>query len=167
MERLKHIGALFLGFLILLAVVVVIGLLLGAAEWLSLHVLPWFVRGSAFCLLFLVVVLLPLSLIRKCRTITSSAMLFISFVFGATLWMDGLLVTLSIWGDWAVIIGLCFAGVGVVPIAMLATLFHGMWAALGELAFLAVLTFGTRVAAFWIGEKTTEPADGWRSAPEI
>jgi hypothetical protein len=36
------------------------------------------------------------------------------------------LLTLQIWGIWAVIIGLLIIGIGVIPIAMIATLFHGM-----------------------------------------
>jgi hypothetical protein len=44
-------------------------------------------------------------------------------------------------------------GVGVVPIAMLATLFHGQWSHLGELIVLVILTFGSRFFALWLEEK--------------
>ena len=70
-----------------------------------------------------------------------------SYVFGATLWMEGLLLTLAIWGVGAVVIGLFMAGVGVVPIAMLATLLKGMWAPLIELVVLTVMTFASRIGA--------------------
>lgn len=67
--------------------------------------------------------------------------------------MDGLLVTLSTWGVVAVIIGLCFMGVGVVPIGMLAALFHGQWEELFDLIILIVLTFGCRFFSIWLDEK--------------
>ena len=44
-------------------------------------------------------------------------------------------------------------GVGVVPIAILATLFKGTWSNLGLLIVLTLLTFGTGVYAYWISEK--------------
>lgn len=53
-------------------------------------------------------------------------------------------LTLALWGVVAVVIGLILLGVGVVPIAMLATLLNGMWAELGMLAVAVVLTYGFR-----------------------
>jgi len=73
-------------------------------------------------------------------------------VFGATLWMEGLLLTLAIWGVGAVFIGLFLAGVGVVPIAMLATLIKGMWGPLIELVLLTIMTFGSRIGAMSLAE---------------
>ena len=70
-----------------------------------------------------------------------------SYIFGAPLWMEGLLFTLLIWGVGAVFIGLFIAGVGVVPIAMLATLFKGMWGPFIELVLLTIMTFATRIGA--------------------
>jgi hypothetical protein len=52
------------------------------------------------------------------------------------------------------VIGLFMMGVGIVPIAMSATLFKGMWNILGQLVILTVLTFGTRAYALWIGDCT-------------
>ena len=79
-----------------------------------------------------------------------------SLVFGFTLWVWGLLFTYHLWGAIAVFIGLFLMGVGVVPIAMLATLFKGMWSTLGELVLLTVLTFGTRFAGAWTAAKAEE-----------
>jgi hypothetical protein len=62
----------------------------------------------------------------------------------------------SFMGTWAVITGLCFAGIGVVPVGMLAALFHGMWARLAELIVLIVLTFGSRFFAAWLAAKSEE-----------
>jgi hypothetical protein len=80
------------------------------------------------------------------------ALFFASYVFGATLWMEGLLLTLFIWGLGAVFIGLCVVGIGVVPIAMLATLLKGMWGPLIELVLLTIMTFGSRACAISLAE---------------
>lgn len=58
-----------------------------------------------------------------------------------------------LWGGIAVFIGLFLLGVGVVPIAMLATLFNGMWSTLGELFLLLILTFGSRFLGIYLVEK--------------
>jgi hypothetical protein len=64
--------------------------------------------------------------------------------------MMGFLLTLAIWGATGVIIGLFLAGIGVVPVAMLATLFHGMWEPLIQLVLLFILTFGTRMGSLYL-----------------
>ena len=52
----------------------------------------------------------------------------------------------------AVILGLFMAGIGVVPIAMLATLLKGMWGPLVELLLLTILTFGSRIGALSLAQ---------------
>lgn len=151
LNKLKDAGWVVLGIMMLLAIVAVVGVFLGAAEALSEYVLPWCIRIAFWGFLALTVVLLPASLVRRWRSFTSPAMLVLSYLFGATVWMDGLVLTMTIWGDGAVIFGLFLLGVGVVPIAMLATLFQGMWGRLAELVVLTLLIFVSRFLAFWIG----------------
>lgn len=153
-DKLKEAGNLLLGILILVAILAIPALFIVGAEWLSERLLPWFVLASFLAFAFLLLVLLPLAAFRRSRTFASVAILIVSYVFGATVWMEGLLLTMALWGTFAVVVGLFLAGVGVVPIAMLATLFKGMWARLAELVVLTVLTFGTRFLALWVGEKT-------------
>jgi hypothetical protein len=101
----------------------------------------------------LFIILLPLSAIKKARGFTAVTIFIISYIFGITVWMNGLLVTLTTWGVVAVIIGLCFGGVGVVPIGILAALFHGQWEQLFELIILTVLMFGCRSFSIWLEDK--------------
>ena len=126
------------------------------AEWLSSRLLPWFFLASALVLAFLILIVLPLSFFRRLRPFAATATMIGSFVFGVTLWMWGLLLTMGLWGTWAVVIGLVMLGVGVVPIAMLATLLKGMWGVLGQLLLLTLLTFGSRLFAAWIASKAEE-----------
>ena len=150
--RLKSAGTVILGILIILALIAVVGVLFGLTEVLSEYLLPWLLKASEWGFFSLIFVVLPLCLIRRCRPYAAMAILIGSFLFGTTVWMDGLILTVKIWGDGAAVFGLFIAGVGVVPIAMLATLFHGMWLYLAELVALTVLTFGSRAAAIWVGD---------------
>jgi hypothetical protein len=59
--------------------------------------------------------------------------------------MEGFLLTLAIWGIGAIIIGFLIAGIGVVPIAILATLIKGLWPHFIELVLLTILTFSCRL----------------------
>ena len=153
-EKLKSAGSVVISVLFLVAALLVIGLLIGGAGWVSERLLPWFSLASLIAFLLLIFVLLPLSAFQTTRGFAAVVIMYLSLLFGATVWMDGLLTTLSIWGTGAVIVGLLMGGIGVVPIAILATLLHGLWVHLGELIGLVVLTFGCRFLAFWLVEIT-------------
>lgn len=118
-ERLKEAGNLLLAILIFIAILVILALVIVGPEWLSERRLPGFVRASVLAFALLILVLLPLSACGRSRPFASVAILMVSYVFGATVWMEGLLLTMALWGTIAVVVGLFFAGVGVVPVAML------------------------------------------------
>ena len=120
--------------------------------WVSKHLLPWLSVISLVVFAIVIFVLLPLAIPRATRGFSSISILIASYVFGATLWMYGLLLTYFTWGIVAVIIGLVFFGVGVVPIALLATLFKGMWGPFFTLVLLAIATYGCRVGALSLAE---------------
>lgn len=120
--------------------------------WVSKHLLPWLTVISLIVFAIVIFVLLPLAIPRATRGFSSISILIASYVFGATLWMYGLLLTYFTWGIVAVIIGLVFFGVGVVPIALLATLFKGMWGPFFTLVLLAIATYGCRIGALSLAE---------------
>ena len=157
-EKVKTMGGMAIVFLIFVVAIFVAGLLIGGAGWVSERLLPWFSVASVIAFLAIIFVLLPLSAIRATRGFAAVVIMYLSYLFGATVWMEGLLNTLNIWGTGAVIFGLCFMGVGVVPIAMFATLFHGLWSRLIELIVLVVLTFGSRFFAIWLSEQAEAKA---------
>lgn len=157
-EKLKSVGTVALGLIFFLGLLIVIGLLIGGVAWVSSRLLPWLSIASVFAFALLILVLLPLSAIRATRSFAAVTILYISYLFGATVWIEGLLTTLSLWGGWAVIVGLFFAGVGVVPVGMLAALFHKQWWQFLELVGLIILTFGCRIYALWISQIVDEAA---------
>ena len=154
METLKTISGCLFSLVACIAVLALVVLFFFGAGWVSVHVLPWLLLTCLILAAILFIILLPLSAIKKARGFIAMTILIISFIIGISAWMYGLLVTLSTWGVVAVIIGLCLGGVGVVPIGILAALFHGQWEQLFELISLIVLTFGCRVFSIWLAEQT-------------
>jgi len=144
------------GFVLMLALAAVSIALLTAfvlgGVWVSKHLLPWLTVISLVVFAIVIFVLLPLAIPRATRGFSSISILIASYVFGATLWMFGLLFTYFTWGVTAVIIGLVFFGVGVVPIALLATLIKGMWGPFFTLILLAIATFGCRIGAISLAQ---------------
>lgn len=151
-ETLGAIG----GFALMLAfaavgIAIVTAFILGGV-WVSKHLLPWLTVISLVSFAIVIFVLLPLAIPCATRGFSSVSILIASYVFGATLWMLGLLLTYFTWGTFAVIVGLVFLGVGVVPIALLATLFNGMWGPFFTLVLLIIATFGCRIGAMSLAE---------------
>jgi hypothetical protein len=147
---LKSLGwtiVAFVGVGLLLAIVV---LLLKGIKWASEALLPWLMAGAGLVLVIDVVFLLPLSLFRRLRVFTGASLQWSSLLFGLTTWLSGFLLTYALWGGFWVGVGMLFFGIGVVPMAMLATLFKGMWAELIALVIMVVMTFGVRGAGLAI-----------------
>lgn len=155
-DRIKGAGGLALAITALCGLVLLLALFIEGGAWLGEKIYPWLVTATGFALGVVTFVFLPLLLFRKTRGFSGAGLRIASAMFGFTLWVWGLLLTYDLWGAIAVLIGLVLLGVGVVPIAMLATLFKGMWLTLGELVLLTVLTFGTRFAGAWATSKARE-----------
>lgn len=151
-DTIAGLGGLLIMGAFLVVALAIAGLFIFGAAWASTKLLPWFTVLTWVAFAIVVFILLPLAIPKATRGFSSVALFVASYVFGATLWMEGLLFTLAIWGVGAVLIGLFLAGVGVVPIAMLATLFKGMWGPLVELVLLTVMTFASRIGAMSLAE---------------
>ena len=156
--RVKDAGSVILGLAVLVGMLAIgIGLLTGAATF-SIWVLEWTFPAFAITLLVSVALLAPLALIPPTRGFSAVGFMIASFAFGAILWLWGMAYTYSVWGLFGVIVGLVLLGVGVVPVAMFAALVHGDWGNLGMFVVTAVVTFGSRGLANWLGEKADERA---------
>jgi hypothetical protein len=103
-------------------------------------------------LLFLldVIIFLPISFFKKARKFSGLTITYSSNLFGLQLWLSGLIITLGTWGIWAVIIGVLLLGIGVIPIALIATLSRGMWRPFIELLLSIILIFGCRALGGYI-----------------
>ena len=68
-----------------------------------------------------------------------------SYVAGFAIWLICLATLSILWGNVWMIVGLFFAGVGVVPLACVALLFNGEWLLLGVLLIVLVIIFACRI----------------------
>ena len=150
--KIKEASSMLLGGVILIAILFIPILFIWGGIKLSTILIPWLYLASAFAFLVNLVIFAPMAIFRKTREWAGVCMFFSSYVFGLTLWFLGLLLTYIIWGGFAVFIGLFIAGVGIVPVAMLATLIKGLWGPFGVLIGLTILTFGCRIAGLSLSE---------------
>jgi len=146
-EKLSNFWGFFQVGAFIIIGLLIISFFIDGMAWASAKLLPWFSVLTWFSFVIVVFILLPLAIPKKTREASSVALFIASYVFGATLWMVGLLLTMAIWGGTAVFIGLFLMGIGVVPIAMLATLINGIWWPFIELILLTIMTFGCRIGA--------------------
>lgn len=147
-------SSIVFGIVIFLCMLVVPVLFIKGGEWLSREVLHLFNLLSLTTLAAFIVILLPLAIFSKTRSISGSIMVLVSFIFGVNLWLYGLLLTYLFWGGIVVCIGLIVLGIGVVPIAMFAAPLKGMWFEFGALLLLIILTFGVRSFGYYLVEKS-------------
>jgi hypothetical protein len=146
-----------------IALLVVVGglflivLMARGVVWAADKAMPWLVKASVITFLICVFVLLPLCISRKTRGFAGVAYVYASYIFGLMLWAYSCLFVVFAWGYGGLIVGLMFAGIGVVPMALVAALFHAEWSVLGELVVSIVLTFGTRILGIWL---TTPKQEG-------
>ncbi|MBS1823493.1 MAG: hypothetical protein JST61_16230 [Acidobacteria bacterium] len=159
LSKLKSGGTALLGFVFIVALLAVVGLLIEGAGWITAKIYPWIQLFAVLAVAVLFLVLLPLSAFKKTRTFAATSTMYVSLFLGLRLWMDGLLTTLAFWGVGGVVVGLFLAGVGVVPVGMLAALFHAEWARLFDLIIFTALTFGARYFAFWLAAKIDRDAE--------
>jgi len=155
-STLSNIGSYAFGLVVMLALLAIPILFIMGGVWIGEKILPWLMLLSFFLLAFNIIILVPLALIPLTRQWAGIGFFISSYIFGLTGWFMGLLLTWILWGGIAVVIGLLIMGIGVVPIAMLATLFNGMWPDLGLLLLAVILTFGLRTLGLTLSENPHE-----------
>lgn len=151
--KAKGFGQVAAGLAIGAAVITIPVVLLFGAAWASEKILPWLIPLFSWTLLACVLVLAPTAFFRATRGFSAIGFLCASYAFGFVLWIWSLLLVLDLWGMFAVVVGLLMAGIGIVPVAILAALFHSDWEGLGDLAVMTSATFGIRFLAVWLASK--------------
>ena len=94
----------------------------------------------------IIVILLPLAIFKRTRRFSGTIIFYASYLFGLTTWFLGAAITLSTWGWLALIIGFFLAGVGVVPIGILASFITLKSASLGiSIIVMGIVTYACRM----------------------
>lgn len=108
------------------------------------------VEVSTLTTIFCVIVLPPLTLMKRTRGFSAGGLYLASFLFGASLWLYAMLITYDMWGGIGVVVGLLTLGV---PTATIASVIQGNWWNVANLVYGLVLTFGTRILAIYLFKK--------------
>jgi hypothetical protein len=153
MEALKNVGWGLLGIAIIAPLVFVAALLINGIAWVSGHVLEYLITLNNIVTVMCIVFLPPLALFRKTRVVPAYGLYVASFVFGVCVWVYGFMVTYEIWDGVGVLIGLMLGIVGIVPLGIIAALWHSEWVIAAELTYGVVLTYGARAIALWLRAK--------------
>jgi len=155
-EGLKAIGGFILWIAIMVGLVFLGVVLLRGGLSLAEKILPYLISISNWVLLVLIFVLIPMAYFKKTKVYAGVGLFSISYFFGFTLWLYSALATYIFWGFLALIIGLFFLGLGVLPIAIVASIFKGEWSVLVNLIYLMALTYGSRIIGLRITEKAEQ-----------
>ena len=155
MSALKAIGGVILGIVIFLGISLAAILFFIFGTAIAFHIAP-FIYWLSGILLVIDIIALFAAITYPARVVSGVILYISSYVFGLATWIYGLAVTLSLWGFLAVIIGLFLGGVGVVPIGMLAAIFHGKWDIFLTLLVMTVVTFVTRIIGMLLAENSTK-----------
>ena len=141
---LKPVGRFIISACVLAAVMLLLLTFVKGGVWVGQKIYPGLSFLSQAAMLFTIFFLAPLTLFKRTRAFGGFGIFAASYVFGLTLWVWSLILTFKFWGIFAVILGLFFAGVGIVPIGLLATLFHGEWSTVGQLILLMAFVPASR-----------------------
>lgn len=155
-EGIKSIGGSILGFAIMIGFIFLAVILLKGGISLADKIFPYLVKISNWVTLFLIFVLIPMAYFKKSRMYAGMGLYFASYFFGFSMWIYSALVAYIFWGFLALVIGLFLAGIGVLPIAILAAIFNGEWSILGSLVYMIALTYGARIIGMKIMQKAED-----------
>jgi hypothetical protein len=126
---LQRAGTFVLALVIFSVPFLAIMLYLRGMVWLSENFTPWLLNAASIDCDICVFVFLPLCIFKRTRALAGIGFTLSSLVFGAALFLFSCTVAFGNWGYVGLLVGLCLGFVGVIPVAWLAALSHGLWAA--------------------------------------
>jgi hypothetical protein len=166
-DKLKVIGSYILGLCIFVGLIFVGVMFVKGSVWLGARAYPWLVLIATLAFWVTVLIFLPLAIFRRTRVFAGMSTYFASYAFGLTLWVWAILLSYSLWGIAGIVVGLFLGGIGVVPIAMLASLFNGLWSTLAQLVLLTGITLGSRFLGLYIAMKAADATNSVEKPPEL
>lgn len=153
MEKIKGFFSGILGIVIFIASISILTLILIFGAYIAQIINPILTTITTIGTIICVFILIPLSIFKKTRIISCYGLMVVSYIFGANLWVFSFLTTYFYWGFIGVVLGLFVMGIGVLPFAFIASLFHSNWAYIGNIIYLCILTFGSRFLATYLAGK--------------
>ncbi len=93
---------------------------------------------------------LIVSVFRRARSFAAFGLLLISCLLGLSLWLWSLVLADELAGAFWTVMGLCLAGVGIVPVAFIAALLQTEWAQAIQIAVVAVAFYAIGSMSYFI-----------------
>lgn len=100
-------------------------------------------------LLAQIIIAVPLAVLKKCRGVSSMILRAAFPVVVLLVWLRCLLLTYIAWGFIGIVIGVLLAGVGVIPLSLVALLCKGQWLLFGETLLVVAIAFGLFAFGGW------------------
>jgi len=153
MKKIKSFFSGILGIVIFIASILIFALILIFGAYIAQTINPVLVTITTIITIICIFILIPLSIFKKTRIVSFYGLFISSYIFGFSLWIFSFLTTYFYWGFFGVILGLFVMGIGVLPFAFIASILHSDWSSLGNIIFMFILTFGSRLLALYLAEK--------------
>lgn len=166
-QLFKSLRRFLLAACILAALALLVLTFVKGGVWVGEKLYPGLSYVSGVALLLMVVVFAPLAAFPRTRAFAGLGIFAASYVFGLMLWIWSLVLTYKLWGIFAVILGLFFAGIGIVPVALLAVLFNGQWSTLSELILLMIFVPMSRSFGLYLAARAAQYRQHRNSAPHF
>ena len=144
-RKIEIVGYYIMAIAFLIGIIFILGLFIKGGVWVADLSLPIFRFISYTIFLVDIIIFLPLLAVKKFKRFSGSGLLISSYLFGITLWLWCLVLTFKLWGWLALVIGVVLCGIGVVPIALLAALFSGLFSTFCWIILYIIIVFATRV----------------------
>lgn len=110
--------------------------------------------GLSFLAIFFVFI--PLRIFDKTRGFSAVSLFIISYIFGFAVWIYSAGIAFALLGWFWLIVGLLLAGLGVVLVAFLGTLFQGYFELAFGIALSVIFVMVIRFIANYLAEKDEE-----------
>jgi len=166
-ETLETVGGCLL-YLVFSAIPIVLLLaFFKSIRWIADVILP-ISAWVGVVALAVVPVFLLLAIPRRTRGWAGLGMTISSYALGFSIWMWALVVAYWMAGVFWMIVGLCFAGVGVVLVAIIAAGLRGEWLVFLQLVGGVVIVYLTRFfGAYLIDKAEPKPIEGPPMPPDF
>jgi hypothetical protein len=152
-DKARTAGGCLLYFAFSLGGLVVLVLALQGIGWIAKNIHPWTALAAEIAGLGSVPLSLLLAIFRKTRAIGAVGLLISSYVIGLGLCIWSLIIAYNFAGVVWLIIGLAFVGIGVVPVALVASAISGAWSIAGRIAGMATLVYVSRALSTFLAER--------------
>jgi len=155
--NLKNLRATATGLLFWIVLMILIGavvaMFLAGTLWITslLAPLAWLLAGIGTLLLPLLLTVSAVS--PRSRRFCGQGIALVSYSWGIALWMWATLALYQLWGVFGLFTGFVLVGVGSVPTACVALLFHGQFRAVIFMIVAVMLLFAVRTLGLCIAAK--------------